>query len=56
MKHRKDDRAAWLVSTLISELQAARHKTLLISPYFVPGDEGLMAFRPWPGGACRSAW
>ncbi|WP_251275772.1 hypothetical protein, partial [Enterobacter hormaechei] len=23
MKHRKDDRAAWLVSTLISELQAA---------------------------------
>lgn len=44
MKHRDDDRGAWLVSTLTSELQAARHKALLISPYFVPGNEGLDGF------------
>lgn len=49
MKHRKDDRAAWLVSTLISELQAARHKALLISPYFVPGNEGLDGFSAMSG-------
>ncbi|WP_341925828.1 phospholipase D family protein [Stenotrophomonas geniculata] len=49
MKHRKDDRAAWLVSTLISELQAARHKVLLISPYFVPGNEGLDGFSAMAG-------
>ena len=49
MKHRRDDRAAWLVSTLISELQAARHKALLISPYFVPGNEGLDGFSAMAG-------
>ncbi|MBN7831949.1 phospholipase D family protein [Stenotrophomonas maltophilia] len=49
MKHRSDDRAAWLVSTLISELQAARHKALLISPYFVPGNEGLDGFSAMAG-------
>jgi putative cardiolipin synthase len=43
MKHREDDRATgWC--RLISELQAARHKALLISPYFVPGNEGRWLF------------
>ncbi|MCF7751870.1 phospholipase D family protein [Bacillus subtilis subsp. subtilis] len=40
MKHRRDDQANWLVSRLVRELQAATHKALLISPYFVPGQEG----------------
>ena len=37
------------MSTLISELQAARHKALLISPYFVPGNEGLDGFSAMAG-------
>ncbi|GAB3055373.1 phospholipase D family protein [Stenotrophomonas tumulicola] len=41
MKHRRDDRHDWLVTRLVDMLTAARHKALLISPYFVPGDEGL---------------
>ncbi|MEG2804666.1 phospholipase D family protein [Stenotrophomonas sp.] len=40
MKHRRDDPASWLVTRLVRELQATRHKALLISPYFVPGQEG----------------
>jgi putative cardiolipin synthase len=40
MKHRRDDQADWLVTRLVRELQATRHKALLISPYFVPGEEG----------------
>ena len=40
MKHRRDDPANWLVTRLAGELQSTRHKALLISPYFVPGEEG----------------
>ena len=40
MKHRRDDTSNWLVTRLVSEMQATRHKALLISPYFVPGEEG----------------
>ncbi|WP_313462066.1 phospholipase D family protein [Stenotrophomonas sp.] len=40
MKHQRDDRERWLVTRLVRELEATRHKALLISPYFVPGDEG----------------
>lgn len=43
MKHRRDDRHDWLVTGLAHRLQASRHKALLISPYFVPGDDGLRA-------------
>ena len=41
MKHRDDDRSTWLVSALVGQLRSAHHKALLISPYFVPGNEGL---------------
>lgn len=41
MKHRDDDRRAWLVTALVEQLQSTRDKALLISPYFVPGAEGL---------------
>lgn len=44
MKHHRDDRERWLVTRLVRELQATRHKALLISPYFVPGDEGTEGF------------
>ena len=40
LKHRDNDRGDWLVTRLGAELGQARHKTLLISPYFVPGDTG----------------
>ena len=41
MKHRRDDQHNWLVSELVRMLTSSRHKALLISPYFVPGNEGL---------------
>jgi hypothetical protein len=41
MKHRDDDRRTWLVNTLSDELATAGHSALLISPYFVPGSEGV---------------
>lgn len=41
MKHRGDDRSGWLVSALSDQLQSTRHSALLISPYFVPGADGL---------------
>ena len=44
MKHQRDDRERWLVTRLVRELEATRHKALLISPYFVPGDEGTDGF------------
>jgi len=44
MKHQRDDRERWLVTRLVGELGATRHKALLISPYFVPGDEGTDGF------------
>ena len=34
------DRSGWLVTRLVNKLSATRHKALLISPYFVPGDNG----------------
>jgi len=40
MKHRRDDQAGWLVTRLVEELESTRHKALLISPYFVPGEDG----------------
>lgn len=40
MKHRRDDPGNWLVTRLVREMEATRHKALLISPYFVPGDAG----------------
>jgi putative cardiolipin synthase len=39
-KLRGADRSDWLVTLLTCELASARHKALLISPYFVPGDAG----------------
>src|SRR5690606_9658996 len=33
-------REDWLVTRLLDTLRSARHKALLISPYFVPGVEG----------------
>lgn len=44
MKHRRDDREQWLVARLVRELEATTHKALLISPYFVPGNEGTEGF------------
>lgn len=41
MKHRRDDPHNWLVTDLVRMLTASQHKALLISPYFVPGNEGL---------------
>ncbi|WP_219810109.1 hypothetical protein, partial [Campylobacter concisus] len=41
MKHRDDDRRNWLVNTLSDELATARRSALLISPYCVPGSEGV---------------
>lgn len=40
MKHRRDDPSDWLVTRLAREFQATRDKALLISPYFVPGEDG----------------
>jgi putative cardiolipin synthase len=39
-KLRGADRSDWLVTRLTGELASARHKALLISPYFVPGEAG----------------
>ncbi len=43
MKHRDDDRRGWLVSRLSDELRSTRRSALLISPYFVPGNDGVEA-------------
>lgn len=40
MKQHDDAREDWLVTRLLDTLRGARHKALLISPYFVPGVEG----------------
>src|SRR5690554_4479966 len=37
---RGGDRSQWLIHTILEDLASARHKALLISPYFVPGSEG----------------
>ncbi|WP_127564652.1 phospholipase D family protein [Stenotrophomonas indicatrix] len=41
MKHHRDAHDDWLVTELAQQLQSTRYKALLISPYFVPGSEGL---------------
>lgn len=35
-----DNRDRWLVTSLMRTLRSARHKALIVSPYFVPGDTG----------------
>ena len=45
MKHRRDDQQGWLVTHIGRMFGAAGHKALLISPYFVPGDDGLRALQ-----------
>ncbi len=35
-----EDRSNWLVTRVDKEIAATRHKALIISPYFVPGDNG----------------
>ena len=37
------DRSQWLIHDILDDLASARHKALLISPYFVPGSEGVVA-------------
>lgn len=43
VKRDGDDTGGWLVTRLVQTLAATRSKALLISPYFVPGEDG-MAF------------
>lgn len=38
LKWKNDDRKGWLAQRIKDELGDARHKALIISPYFVPGD------------------
>ncbi len=40
LKWKHDDRSDWLVTRLVDVLANAQEKALLISPYFVPGDDG----------------
>jgi putative cardiolipin synthase len=49
LKWSDDDRGDWLVTRLGRELAEVRHKALLISPYFVPGDSAAKAL----GGIAR---
>ncbi len=44
-----DTRDGWLVERITATLTGARHKALLVSPYFVPGDQGTAAL----GGLAR---
>ena len=44
LKGREDNRGTWLVDRLTATLASTRHKALLISPYFVPGDAGTAGF------------
>ncbi|MHC9085780.1 phospholipase D family protein [Luteimonas sp. RIT-PG2_3] len=45
LKWKKDDaRRHGLVNELIKVMQTTRHKALLISPYFVPGQDGVDGF------------
>lgn len=43
LKGRDDDHRGWLVHPLANTLNTARHKALLVSPYFVPGEDGTAA-------------
>lgn len=42
-KRADQDRSGWLIHDILEDLRSARHKALLISPYFVPGSEGVVA-------------
>ena len=44
LKWKTDARAEGLVTNLIEVIGAAEHKALMISPYFVPGNEGVTEF------------
>ena len=37
------DSSQWLIHHILDDLGSARHKALLISPYFVPGSQGVVA-------------
>jgi putative cardiolipin synthase len=39
LKWKQDGRDGWLVDRIEQQIRATRHKALLISPYFVPGDD-----------------
>jgi putative cardiolipin synthase len=40
IKWKDDNRAQWLVGRLTPMISSARHQVLVISPYFVPGEDG----------------
>jgi putative cardiolipin synthase len=40
LKGRDGDHSGWLVHRLVETLRTARHKALVVSPYFVPGEGG----------------
>ena len=40
LKWREDARDEWIATALLDMLRGARHKALLVSPYFVPGEAG----------------
>ncbi|TXH76958.1 MAG: phospholipase D family protein [Lysobacteraceae bacterium] len=42
-KARKDPGEDWLIKRIIRDLDGAQRKALVISPYFVPGDDGATA-------------
>ncbi len=39
LKWKQDDRSGWLINKLAVQLKSVKHEALLVSPYFVPGDE-----------------
>lgn len=41
VKRRGDDQEGWLINRVLGDLSAARHKALIVSPYFVPGIQGM---------------
>ncbi|MCD9030181.1 phospholipase D family protein [Luteimonas sp. Y-2-2-4F] len=41
VKRDGDRRDGWLIQPILEDLDSAQHKALVISPYFVPGDEGV---------------
>lgn len=42
-KRADQDRSDWLIHHILEDLRSARSKALMISPYFVPGSEGVVA-------------
>lgn len=40
MKQRQDDRRDWISAHIARDIGTAEHKAQIVSPYFVPGDEG----------------